>query len=131
MNLPVLQEILAYRNEKIPQHFTHENPSVLIEQSRQLFNDLLAWMWLSQYRKARSQQTRLFGPLLLLDRMWHCFILHTRDYHRFSEQFFGGYFHHDVEILGKEYLLLPEELAAFLEDCFDQLGEEWINRHFG
>lgn len=78
----------------------------------------------------RQLATHMIAPLVLLDQMWHEFILHTQDYTQFCEAFFNQYLHHKVESVGEEYVLSTEELSAFLSDSYDCLGEEWVLRNF-
>lgn len=130
MKLPLLPELLTYENEQVVRYFCHQYPDFSYEKSKQLFQDLLAWMWLSIYRQTSNRSTYLFGPLLVLDKMWHNFILHTRDYVDFCYRYFNDYFHHHVEPAGFEYLLTAEELADFIDNCFEYLGENWVHRYF-
>ncbi|HHL3493858.1 TPA: hypothetical protein ACQ53F_002720 [Legionella pneumophila] len=125
-----LSELLHYKNEKIVTHFCHSHPEYSMREGLILFEDLLAWMWLNKQRRLRGGKTYLFGPLLILDEMWHSFILHTRDYVDFSMKYFGEYFHHDVEPSGFEHVLDEEELTDFLQDCFQYLNKEWVERRF-
>jgi hypothetical protein len=129
MKLPLLSELLAYDNQSVIQYCCHHN-NLSCEQAQLLFNDLLAWMWISAYRQKKGHLSYLFGPLLPLDQIWHGFILHTRDYVNFCDRFFGEYFHHHVEPIGFEHTLHNEELADFLNDCFDHLGNHWLTRNF-
>ncbi|MDI9817897.1 MULTISPECIES: hypothetical protein [unclassified Legionella] len=130
MKLPVLDELLAYQNEQVVRYFCHHHPDISYQEGQQLFNDLLAWMWLNACRQKSHRLTYLFGPLLRLDEVWHCFILHTPDYVDFCQHYFADYFHHHVETIGSEHELSPDELADFLEDCFEYLGDAWVERHF-
>ncbi|AMP88838.1 hypothetical protein [Legionella pneumophila] len=125
-----LSELLHYKNEKIVTHFCHSHPEYSMREGLILFEDLLAWMWLNKQRNLRGKKTYLFGPLLIIDEMWHSFILHTRDYVDFSMKYFGEYFHHDVEPVGFEHVLDEEELTDFLQDCFQYLNKEWVERRF-
>lgn len=125
-----LAEVINYQNDRVIDHFRKRWPEYSLETSQQLFKDLMAWMWLNQQRTLLGKKTYLFGPLLILDEMWHSFILHTRDYSHFSIQYFGEYFHHEVEPSGMEHELEEEELRDFLDDCCRLLGEEWIDRQF-
>lgn len=131
MTLPPLNQILAFENRRVVDYFCRQNPGVTPKGASQLFQDLLGWMWLHQHRKSGKKSTWLFGPLLELDAMWHAFILHTRDYHAFCYQFFQEYFHHDIEPGENPHELDPDEIASFLEDCFEFLGEAWVDRYFG
>ena len=130
MKLPALKELLLYQNNQVVHYFCHHHSNFSLQQGQQLFTDLLGWMWLTIYRKTITRHTFLFGPLLDMDSMWHAFILHTRDYQHFCDTNFGDYFHHDIEPPGHEHGLSADELADFLKDCFEFLGEEWVERHF-
>lgn len=127
---PELFKLLAYENDLIVQQFIQDNPTISLARGQQIFKDLLAWMWLSVYRKQKNLKTYLFGPLLELDKIWHVFILNTRLYSQFCQYYFGEYFHHDVEPMGNETELSEDELSEFLGDCYDFLGEEWVLRNF-
>ncbi len=124
-------DLLCYKNPKIIEHFYKKNPDYGHDHCQQLFSDLMAWFHLKAIRKCSDKKTYLFGPLLVLDELWHCFILHTREYIKFSVHFFGEYLHHEVEPIGKEHYLTPEETADFLQDGFLHLGEDWVMRYFG
>ncbi|MBA3535610.1 MAG: hypothetical protein H0T84_03215 [Tatlockia sp.] len=125
-----LSELKLYKNSKVLDYFVHKNSELALDSAEQLFEDLLAWMWLSVQRKKESKKTMLFGPLLPLDELWHAFILHTRDYVDFCIHYFGEYFHHDLEPIGFEHLIEENELADYLEDCFKYLGSSWVERRF-
>ncbi|KTD05617.1 hypothetical protein Lgor_0102 [Fluoribacter gormanii] len=125
-----LSELLAYKNETVVNYFCHHHPDCSEQEGQDLFADLLAWMWLNMQRQKLGKKTYLFGPLLILDELWHTFILHTRDYVDFSIRYFDTYFHHDVEPSGKEHIIEEEELTDYLQDCFTYLGSEWVARRF-
>jgi hypothetical protein len=40
---------------------------------------------------------RLSMPSVLVDDMWHKFLLHTRDYAAFCDAAFGRFLHHEPE----------------------------------
>ncbi|KTD65096.1 hypothetical protein [Legionella shakespearei] len=128
--IPELVTLLQYQNTAVIDYFCHHHPEYSPEQAQVIFTDLLAWMWLNKQRQKFNKNTYLFGPLLILDEMWHCFILHSRDYFDFSLQYFGAYFHHEIEPVGFEHVLEEEELSDFLEDCFAYLHPDWVERRF-
>lgn len=128
--LPDYLELIQYKNDQVVTHFCHNHPEVSLEAGYQLFEDLLSWLWLNKQRALQGKKTPLFGPLLQLDKMWHIFILHTKDYFEFSKAYFGDYFHHHVEPLGFEHHLKEEELSDYLNDCFDYLDGGWVERCF-
>ena len=125
-----LEELKKYKNQKVITYFCYHHPEYSLDDGRCIFEDLLSWMWLNNQRSKVGKKTYLFGPLLILDEMWHTFILHTRDYIDFSMHYFGEYVHHDVEPIGFEHLLDEDELTDFLQDCFDYLDQDWVARRF-
>ena len=127
---PDLDRILAYRNSAVITQYCLEHTEKSAEQALQIFQDLLAWLWLSENRTRRQLQTHMIVPLAELDKMWHVFILHTRDYSAFCEEYFKRYLHHEVEQAGNEYTMATDELSAFLGECYDYLGEAWLMRNF-
>lgn len=125
-----LKDLLAYQNERVVSHFCHQHPELSLQEGLQLFSDLIAWLWLSKQRTILGKKTYLFGPLLILDELWHTFILHSRDYLSFSMEYLGEYMHHEVEAIGFERVLQEEELTDFLQDCFHYLDSQWVERRF-
>ena len=125
-----LADLLTYKNPRVLEQFSYTHGDYSLIQTEQLFTDLLAWLWLKNQRTYQQKPTYLFGPLLLLDQLWHLFILHTRDYIEFSERYFGSYLHHDPEPPGFEHHLTEEELGEYVGDCFEYLGSDWVERRF-
>lgn len=125
-----LTRLLHYRNSAVVHYFCHHHPEFSAQEGQVLFADLLGWMWLNHQRAQQGKKTYLFGSLLVLDEMWHAFILHSRDYLAFSEHYFGAYFHHDIEPIGNEHVINEDELRDYLQDCLSYLGEEWVARRF-
>lgn len=125
-----LSEVLCYQNKAVVTYFCYHRSEFTVQEVEVLFTDLLSWMWLNVQREKLGKKTYLFGPLLILDDLWHTFILHTRDYVDFSMNYFGAYFHHDIEPIGFEHHIEEEELADYLQDCFTYLGSEWVSRRF-
>ncbi len=125
-----LSHLIGYENESVVSLFQKENPEIAAGQAKQIFQDLLSWLWLSEHRFQRQLLTHMIAPLEKLDKMWHCFILHTQDYTDFCQKHFNRYLHHSVETLGNEYIMSTDELSVYLGDCFDQLGEGWLLRNF-
>ncbi|CAM2744488.1 Uncharacterized conserved protein [Legionella steigerwaltii] len=125
-----LSTLLDYKNQVVVDYFCHHHPEFSEQEVKVLFADLIAWMWLNVQRAKQGKKTYLFGPLLILDELWHAFILHTRDYVDFSMRYFKTYFHHDVEPVGQEHMMEEEELTDYLHDCFVYLGSGWVTRCF-
>lgn len=124
------EHLLQYSNLSVITYFCHKYPQYSSEEAELLFADLLDWMWLNLQRKKLGKNTYLFGPLLVLDDLWHVFILHTQDYLDFSICYFGAYFHHEIEPIGHEHQVSDADLEDFLCDCFIFLDEQWVERRF-
>ncbi|MGQ0774113.1 MAG: glycine-rich domain-containing protein [Pseudonocardiales bacterium] len=56
---------------------------------------------------ARRPTARLSMPSMLVDDMWHEFMLHTRDYAAFCDAAFGRFLHHEPESA-----MTPDQAAA-------------------
>ena len=125
-----LNSWLRYNNERVVAHFCAHHPDYDLLEAQILFQDLMGWLWVSGIRTQKDKKTWLFGPLLILDEMWHFFILHTRDYYDFGQTYYGRYLHHDVEPVGKEHRVSEEEVVDMLSDCLNYLGEDWVKRRF-
>ena len=123
-------DLLRYKNDTVVAQFCYTHSDYSLQEGEQLFQDLLAWLWLKNERTKKSKTTYLFGPLLILDELWHTFILHTRAYTDFSHTYFGEYVHHDPEPIGFEHFLSEEELSEYLTDCFLYLEAPWVERCF-
>ena len=130
MILPELSILKNYRNPQVISYFCHHHPEFSLDDAQVVFEDLLAWLWLNKHRELMGKKTYLFGSLLILDEMWHSFILHTREYIDFSIHYFATYYHHDIEPIGFEYILEEAELSEFIQDCFKYLETGWVERRF-
>jgi hypothetical protein len=60
---------------------------------------------------ARRPSSRLSMPSMLVDDMWHEFLLHTRDYAAFCDAAFGRFLHHEPESA-----MSPDQAAANRSD---------------
>lgn len=125
-----LESVHLYKHEAVVRFFCAKHPQYSLEEGHVLFQDLLSWLWLNETRKKMNKDSYLFGPLLILDELWHVFILHTQDYMDFSLTYFGAYVHHQVEPVGQEHELSEEEFIDFIQDCFKYLGQNWVERRF-
>lgn len=81
-----LAQVLTYVNTAVVNKIEHKL-NLSPEDAQQLFEDMLRFLWLSA----------MFGnvqPTTTIDEAWHLFILFTRDYRNFCEQFFGEFIDH-------------------------------------
>lgn len=90
MDLPKLEDVLSYKNSNVIGSFLEEF-DFSEEEAIDIFTEMLRFLWASSLRKELSE---IDGPIVIIDKMWHTFILHTRDYTEFSIKYFGTYLHH-------------------------------------
>lgn len=137
-----LEEVLRYRNDDIVHRFieTWEMP---FEEAEDIFLEMKRWLYLSAYvaeRGGKDSDLAISQSLKLVDEMWHTFVLFTRDYQAFCDQYFGFYIHHSptpLRIYNQQiaaYEQQPEQYMARLHGEFerqlslvyDVLGEETV-----
>lgn len=83
---------LSYDNEEIVASF-RSTYGVTLAEAQELFEDTKKWLWLCGTRP-RSLRMTVFGPMKMLDEMWHTFILFTRAYTEYCVEHYGAYLHH-------------------------------------
>lgn len=105
-----LDQVLAYRNDRVIESFTRKF-DVSAEEADKIFVEVLRWLWY-----IASTRPTVFNPeahgmdeqIFIIDEMWHTFILVTHDYAEFCSQMFGRFIHHDpgsagAELYGADY----------------------------
>lgn len=139
---PSLCELLQYKNELVIKRFKLCYPD-WADEADEIYNDMLKYLWLSQKHRDENKLTPLrfdcvmHKEMLKIDEMWHTFILITKDYTKFCNDFFGGYIHHVPEVgeeaTGQEVSVekFEWELTLFLSYVYDNLGEKTVLRWFG
>lgn len=86
-----VEEAIAYQNDDILHRFT-KVWDVNFEEAEDLFLEIKKWLWLCSQPK--EQGLGISTPLLILDEMWHNFILFTAEYTEYCYSHFGRYIHH-------------------------------------
>lgn len=138
MNPDQLKDMLSYHNEDILSRFT-DMFEVTEEEARDIFQETKKFLYVCQV-------DGVFIPddLLILDEMWHNFILFTKEYQAFCDRHFSRYFHHlpaskkekeeqkaknlqDPENARAEYV---QKLEHVISTVYDQLGETTVIKWF-
>jgi len=93
-----MTEINISRIEKLNDVLNYDNNDVLNKiintcnlsknEAKQLFFDLKAFLYLATISKEK------IAPTVRIDNAWHAFLLHTKDYGSFCQQYFGKFIHH-------------------------------------
>lgn len=95
-----LREVLKYRNKDILDRFCDEF-DISRRDARLLFQETLKWIWLCAEARKDRKAGHNVPPLIVdrflapIDEMWHNFILHTKEYARFCDTYFGFLVHHN------------------------------------
>lgn len=141
--LPDLDTLTAYRNARVIEKFKRGFPA-LAEDAEFYFVELMKYLWLAQKhtndrsRAPDDEQLRfllaIYDDMINVDHMWHCFILSTRAYEAFCQEYFGRFLHHVPDALDE----LPptkqefaEDLEKFVSYVYDHLGADTVRTWFG
>lgn len=139
-----LEEVLAYRNERVIESFTRKF-DVPKSEAERIFGETRRWLWYVATTTPSEVNPEAHGidePMFIIDEMWHTFILITRDYASFCDEMFGRFIHHDpgyagAVAYGADYTLadgdnyIEETLKRTIErkrakymDIYEKLGKE-------
>lgn len=92
----LMESILAYKNDNVIFSF-RKSFDIPVEDATEIFREMLRWLWLNHVLSVNYSAKEKIGiddPIIVIDEMWHSFILHTLDYTLFCQKFFGRYMHH-------------------------------------
>jgi hypothetical protein len=138
MDKQQLENILSYQNEDIIYRFTNMI-EVSEDEAQDIFTETKKFLFL-------SQAAGIFIPdeLLIIDEMWHNFILFTKEYQAFCEKNFGRILHHQpalkaeklqhLELLktDKETTLAKfnTKLEVLISTVYDHFGDDTVIKWF-
>ena len=129
-----LDEVLSYQNDKIPKKFINHF-KISFEESKDIFIELKKWLWLCALNYEDKLNNKPNTPhcitsiesTRIIDEMWHMFILFTKDYKEFCEQYFNCYIHHFPEVNlidSKPIKISKNDVRKIIEYVYENLGEE-------
>ena len=146
MKNPTLEEVLEYANSDVVYRF-QKTYGVSREESEDIFMQVKKWLWLSHQHRRDGFDKGLFidQPLIVIDEMWHNFVLFTTEYFAFCKQYFGYYIHHapateaedfegkqkygaldrDARVRARKDLLRPQ-----YEYIYDHLGKDTLAKWY-
>jgi hypothetical protein len=95
MKTPTLDEVLQYSHSDVVHRFA-STYGITREQSEDIFTQVKKWLWLAHQRRLAGLDVGLSidVPIVVIDEMWHNFVLFTKEYTAFCLHFFGYYMHH-------------------------------------
>lgn len=134
-----LEVVLDYRNDLVIHGF-RKRFAIAADEAEKIFVEMLRWLWYTASTEPTDENPEAHAidePLLIIDEMWHEFILVTRDYTQFCDRMFGRYIHHAPEPGGgpkpdgEASSGVKQALAALLarkrakyEGVYDWLGKD-------
>ena len=86
-----LDRALEYQNDEVAYRFT-TLWEVSFAEAQDLFLETKKWLWLCAHPE--KQRLAITPPLLIIDEMWHNFLLFSREYMEYCHDYFGRYIHH-------------------------------------
>lgn len=144
-----LEEVMAFEHPDIVPKF-RESWDVPVEEAEEYFMEMKRWLWLSAnsiFERDNGEEVPALAighSMLLLDEMWHTFILFTMDYQKFCFKYFGFYLNHGPTPPSEKVKMakeLEEDPKAFQEKIetdfrkqysyiYDHLGEATLVRWY-
>lgn len=71
-----------------------ERYEVSKSEAEEIFTETKKWLWLASKNNDHEEVLFIDRPLVIIDEMWHNFILHTRQYYNFCIKNFKKLIHH-------------------------------------
>ncbi len=92
---PTLEAVLAYQHRDVVYRF-QKTYGVSQAEAEDIFEQVKKWLWLANVRRQQgiTEGLNIDHPLVVIDEMWHNFVLFTKEYAAFCQHFFGYYIHH-------------------------------------
>lgn len=87
-----LEHILSYKCDDVIDGFM-KSFSVSNTESQEIFKEMLRWIWYCNSPQSVGYRS-IDSSILIIDEMWHTFILYTKEYHNFCHEYLGYYLHH-------------------------------------
>ena len=137
-----LSEALDCDNEAVILEGFMGRYNVSMDEAKDIFTETKKWLWLASEKSVNGDKEPLFidGPLLVIDEMWHNFILHTTHYYRYCLKKFNQVLHHvpttpkekqEYKIALKErreetQKAYAEQLNQQCDFIYEKLGEDTL-----
>lgn len=82
------------QDEEIVIHGFMDRYEINYEDAKDIFIETKKWLWLASKGQEQNKNLMIDRPLLIIDEMWHTFILHTNQYYSFCMKNFHRFIHH-------------------------------------
>lgn len=129
-----LSDVLTYRCPKVIQVFCR-NFRVSEKEVEEIFVETLKWLWLGRVHQLDLDATKppslcIVPSLLVIDEMWHCFVLCTKEYSDFCFKYFGGFLHHSPHV-GGDVVASRDDVADNVLYVIRKLGRSTATLWYG
>lgn len=101
------RELEEYQHDGVIEKF-RDDWDVDENEARDIFSEMKKFLYISEIGLQKCIQIEIDEPTLIIDKMWHQFILFTEDYEIFCNRFFGKMVHHAP--------FSSEQLAQWIND---------------
>lgn len=152
MRLPNLRELEMFTSSEVILKYSRDY-GVTEAVARMVFKETMKMLWLMVKHQLETEEKvspqipeafNVHKPMDPLDKMWHEFILFTREYHQFCNEFFGCYLHH-VPCSEREFQAFKQRaveqrdefvrlerlsIGVFVKYIQDNLGKETLQAWF-
>ena len=134
-----LKTILQYSNENVISRFLDmfEMPET---EAQDIFKETKKFLYLTD----KGEDVFICDDMLIIDEMWHNFVLFTNDYYRFCHQYFNTFKHHipatkqEKHQYKRKLQEQPEEtkqkmlsrIEQLISLTYDHLGEATVIKWF-
>lgn len=143
-----LEEVMEYQNKYIVLTFLEKYPHYQLTEAQAdaVFDDVKRYLWLAAVTDKKKEENpdqklpdiSFTQSMVIIDDMWHEFILVTEHYVDFCQKCFGKYMHHppamprweENEKTMTEQQCYEIFLADLMSEVYDYLGEEVTVRWF-
>ncbi len=142
---------LSYQNSDIISSFL-DSYELTNQEAQEIFEETKKWIYLCALAREKSRDLHENAPrslsidknLIIVDEMWHTFILFTNEYSAYCNRAFGSYLHHQPQTASAnlaakaEYAKDPqaiqarkrEDLRAQYEFIYDHLGAGTLSKWY-
>ena len=129
-----LESVLEYQNDRLLNKF-RTLFDVSVDESRDIFIEMKKWLWICNKRKSDLRSKNLpngsrplviHSGMVIVDELWHAFILHTQEYQDFCAKNFGELIHHSPGYPGFKPMS-ENEMTEQLEYMWEHLGEDTVD----
>ena len=135
-----LAAVLAYTNDSVVDRFCSDY-GIDVSEALRIFKDMLRWLWLNATHTVELECGVVGVPewlgiraeQMVIDEMWHIFLLYTDAYRSFCLSYFGFMIGHAPNE-NSHQALSPEDLESYLTRYLTyvekNLGQDTVVRWF-